>query len=47
MCRIVVCQLCEVMGYGRAFCSIQCRDIFFFGEAEEFFDDEQELERDS
>jgi hypothetical protein len=31
ICRRLCCQRCVVAGYGRIFCSVSCRDVFFFG----------------
>jgi len=35
MCRSVFCQQCAAVGYGRVFCGIRCRDMFFFGDGDE------------
>jgi len=39
MCRSLFCQQCGVMGYGRDFCGIRCRDMFFFGDGDEVEED--------
>jgi hypothetical protein len=35
MCRKVFCPSCAVTGYGREFCGVHCRDMFFFGDGDE------------
>jgi len=35
ICRTLFCPACAVRGYGREFCSVRCRDYFFFGDGEE------------
>ena len=32
ICRRLCCPRCAVAGYGRVFCSVSCRDVFFFGD---------------
>ncbi len=39
MCRSLFCQHCGVMGYGREFCGVPCRDMFFFGDGDETEED--------
>jgi len=35
ICRKHFCPYCGETGFGRRFCSLRCRDFFFFGEGDE------------
>ena len=35
ICRSLFCLQCAVTGYGRDFCSDNCRAMFFFGDGDE------------
>jgi len=35
ICRSLFCLQCAVTGYGRDFCSKNCRAMFFFGDGDE------------
>ena len=35
ICRGRFCQHCTVFGFGREFCSVKCRDLFFYGDGDE------------
>jgi hypothetical protein len=35
ICRSLFCRYCAVRGYGRDFCSDNCRAMFFFGDGDE------------
>jgi len=36
ICRRLFCQSCAVDDYGRQFCSAHCRDLFFYGDDEDY-----------
>jgi len=36
ICRRLFCQRCAVADYGRQFCSAHCRDLFFYGDDDDY-----------
>jgi hypothetical protein len=42
ICRSQFCERCSVRGYGRDFCSVTCRDMFFFGDGDDIDENTEE-----